>query len=253
MHRALSLYVTHHFAALLQVKFGPVFHVHSQNVTLTQIGLSGRYKFEVALAQQRGRGGLLFGKSFFQCFKRCFECLLLPRSFLRQHLLDLFLCPGGFNTLLPEFLIVSPNYSQLFFLFLCDVFILQVSSILVSQLFALVHDCEEAGHGQSDLHEVAVAVELLLELLADEQIGLQLVLLLEHHVPELVQVVVVLEPQLFRPPRAAGSQVLPLVLLEASQCVQVFDRTRGCLRDRSGRSTIHRLEVVPVDAHIDLY
>jgi hypothetical protein len=128
-----------------------------------------------------------------------------------------------------------------------------VSSILVSQLFALVHDSEEAGHGQSDLHEVAVAVELLLELLADEQIGLQLVLLLEHHVPELVQVVVVLEPQLFRPPRAAGSQVLPLVLLEASQCVQVFDCTRGCLRDRSGRSTIHRLEVVPVDAHIDLY
>lgn len=128
-----------------------------------------------------------------------------------------------------------------------------MSSILVSQLFALIHDSQQAGHGQSDLHEVAVAVELLLELLTDEQIGLQLVLLLKHYVPELVQVVVVLEAQLLGPPRAAGSQVLPLVLLEASQSVQVLHSTRGCLRDRSGRSTIHRLEVVPVDAHIDLY
>ena len=66
-----------------------------------------------------------------------------------------------------------------------------MSSILVSQLFALINHGEESCHRLSDLDKVTVAVELLLKLLADEQVGLELVLLLEHHIPELVQVIVV--------------------------------------------------------------
>ena len=128
-----------------------------------------------------------------------------------------------------------------------------MSSILVSQLFALINHGEKSCHGLSDLDEVTVAVELLLKLLADEQVRLELVLLLEHHVPELVQVVVVFEAELLCSPGAACRQVLSLILLEARQSVEVLHCPCRCLRNRRGRSAIHRLEVVPVDAHIDLY
>ena len=63
----------------------------------------------------------------------------------------------------------------------------------------------------------------------------------------------VFEAELLCSPRASGRQVLSLVLLEASQSVEVLHCPRRRLWNRRGRSAIHRLEVVPVDAHIDLY
>jgi hypothetical protein len=52
-------------------------------------------------------------------------------------------------------------------------------AVLIPELLALINDCQQAGHGEADLDQVRVAVELLSKLLRDQQVRLQLVLLLQ--------------------------------------------------------------------------
>jgi hypothetical protein len=66
-----------------------------------------------------------------------------------------------------------------------------------------------------------------------------------------VQIIMVFEAEFLRSPGAAGLQVLTRVLLETRKLIKFFDGSSGCFGDSGGWAAIHRLEVVPVDAHID--
>jgi len=60
----------------------------------------------------------------------------------------------------------------------------------------------------------------------------------------------ILQAKFLCTPGTASRKILPCVLLEACEGIEILNCASCCLRDRSGRSTVHRLEIVPVDAHI---
>jgi hypothetical protein len=66
-----------------------------------------------------------------------------------------------------------------------------------------------------------------------------------------MQIIMIFEAEFLRSPGAASLQVLTRVLLETRKLIKFFDGSGGCLGNGGGWAAIHRLEVVPVDAHID--
>lgn len=140
-----------------------------------------------------------------------------------------------------------------------DVLVFQVDSVLGSEAFPFIDDCKETGHGQLDFFEVVPAKVDLAELLAHEEVRLELVLLFQKDVPEFVQVVVVFESELFSAPRPSILHVLSRINVHARPRVQIL---RACclrvktqfLHTATGR--LDRLgsllEVVPINAHLRL-
>ena len=128
-----------------------------------------------------------------------------------------------------------------------------MNAVKSSEALALVDHGEEARHSKAHLAKVVVAIEDLLHLLAHEEVGLELVFFFQQHVPQLVQVAVAFEAELFGAPRTAGLQLLALVLGVARPLLHVF----GGGGHRAGETSLlglllaalNLLEVVPVDAH----
>lgn len=86
-----------------------------------------------------------------------------------------------------------------------DVLILEVLPVQVLNALALIDNGQEPIHRQFDLLNHRVTVELLAHLQRDDQVGAKLILLNQQHIPELVQVLMRLQAQLFGPPGSADA------------------------------------------------
>jgi len=247
MHGPLSLDVSHDLAALSQVQLSPVLNIHLQDIRLRELLLYSRDHLEVSLAKKRRHRSVLVLEASLKGLVSLLYCFLFLLESLSEYHLELFrgrrwlyACLFGFSSL----------FSELLSFLRGDVLILKVLAVLIPELLALIYDGQEAGHGEAHLEQVRVAVELLGKLLRNEQVRLQLVLLLQEHIPELVEVVMILQAQLLCSPGATGRQVLSGVSLVAGEGIEVLDGARGRLGDGGGWAAIHRTEIVPVYAHI---
>ncbi len=82
MHGSLCLNMAHDLASLFEVKFGPILHVHSQDVSLAKIGLGSRDKFKVSFREERRRRRVFFGKLCFELFEGGLQGFLFFGGFL---------------------------------------------------------------------------------------------------------------------------------------------------------------------------
>jgi hypothetical protein len=158
MHGSLSLNVSHDLAALSQVQLSPVLNIHLEDIRLRELRLCSRDHLEVRLAQKGRHCCFLVLEATLKRFESLLYGFLLLLVSLSQYYFELLRSGRWLSSSLFSF---CPLFSQLLSLLRGDILILEMLAVLIPELLALIHDCQQAGHGEADLDQVRVAVELL--------------------------------------------------------------------------------------------
>jgi len=186
MFRPLSLDKTSNLTALLKWEIWVVAHIHPHNFTLWNLNLSCCNELHVLLVQHWCH--VCWGFWIIRCIRCLVVCALIKPvyqfSFFRMQSSNELFTLIGFS--LFHFLLHAERRIGVLFLLLKDVLVFKMSSILVTQFFAFVDNCQQTRHWKLHLGHVIVTKKHLLHLLRHQKVRLELVFFLEQDIPQLV-------------------------------------------------------------------